>query len=130
MKRVANGAAASTLDTREWVTQQWLRFLGTLPAKLTPAQLADLDKAFGFSKSGNSEVLFAWLRIAIRHRYEPAMPALDHFLTSQGRRKFLRPLYDDLMKTSWGPPVAHRIYQRARPTYHAVSVQTLDSIVK
>jgi aminopeptidase N len=130
VKRFANGAAASTLETKAWVTQQWLRFLGTLPEKLTPAQLADLDKTFGFSTSGNSEVLFAWLRIAIRHRYEPAMPALDHFLTSQGRRKFLRPLYDDLMKTSWGPPVAHRIYQRARPTYHAVSVQTLDTIVR
>jgi leukotriene-A4 hydrolase len=129
-KRFANGAAAATLDTRDWVTQQWLRFLGALPERLTPGQLADLDKAFGFSTSGNSEILFAWLRIAIRHRYEPAMPALDHFLTSQGRRKFLRPLYDDLMKSSWGPPMAHRIYQRARPTYHAVSVQTLDTIVK
>jgi len=58
------------------------------------------------------------------------MPALEHFLTSQGRRKFLRPLYDDLMKTSWGPAVARRVYQQARPTYHAVSVATLDTIVK
>lgn len=128
--RFRNGAAAATLDTRGWVTQQWLHFLGTLPERLTPAQLADLDRAFGFSRSGNSEVLFAWLRIAIRHRYEPAMPALEHFLTSQGRRKFLRPLYDDLMKTPWGPPVARRIYERARATYHAVSVATLDTIVK
>jgi hypothetical protein len=128
--RFASGTAAASLDTTGWVTQQWLRFLGRLPERLTPAQLADLDQAWGLSKSGNSEILFAWLRIAIRYRYEPAMPALDHFLTSQGRRKFLRPLYDDLMKTSWGPPVARRIYQRARPTYHAVSVQTLDTIVK
>jgi len=128
--RFTNGAVASSLDTRGWVTQQWLRFLGALPESLTPAQLADLDRAFGFSKAGNSEILFAWLRIAIRHRYEPAMPALEHFLTSQGRRKFLRPLYDDLMKTPWGPPVARRLYQRARPTYHAVSVATLDTIVK
>jgi hypothetical protein len=58
------------------------------------------------------------------------MPALEQFLTSQGRRKFLRPLYDDLMKTSWGPAVARRVYQKARPTYHAVSVTTLDTIVK
>jgi len=94
------------------------------------AQLTDLDRAFGFSKSGNSEILFAWLRIAIRHRYQPAMPALEQFLTSQGRRKFLRPLYDDLMKTSWGPAVARRVYQQARPTYHAVSVATIDTIVK
>ena len=48
------------------------------------------------------------------------MPALERFLTSQGRRKFLRPLYEDLMTTAWGTAEAHRIYQRARPTYHAV----------
>jgi leukotriene-A4 hydrolase len=130
VRRFTSGAAAETLDTKGWVTQQWLRFLGTLPETLTPPQLAGLDRAFGLSKAGNSEVLFAWLRIAIRHRYEPAMPALEHFLTSQGRRKFLRPLYDDLMKTPWGPPIARRVYQRARPTYHAVSVATLDTIVK
>jgi aminopeptidase N len=128
--RFRNGAPAGTLETKGWVTQQWLHFLGTLPEPLTPAQLADLDRALGFSMWVNSVVLFAGLRIAIRHRYEPAMPALEHFLTSQGRRKYIRPLYDDLMKTSWGPPVARRIYERARPTYHAVSVATLDTIVK
>ena len=75
-------------------------------------------------------MLFAWLRIAIRHRYQPAMPALERFLTSQGRRKFLRPLYEDLMATDWGKAEARRIYATARPLYHAVSVGTLDSIVK
>jgi hypothetical protein len=124
------GTPASQLDTKGWVTQQWLRFLGSLPERVTPAQITDLDRAFAFSTSGNSEILFAWLRIAIRHHYQPAMPALEHFLTSQGRRKFLRPLYDDLMKTSWGPALARRVYQQARPTYHTVSTATLDTIVK
>jgi aminopeptidase N len=130
VQRFASGAPAATLGTQGWVTQQWLRFLGSLPQTLAQPRLADLDTAFRLSESGNSEVLFAWLRIAIRNRYEPAMPALERFLTSQGRRKFLRPLYDDLMKTSWGPPLARRIYRQARPTYHAVSVGTLDAIVK
>ena len=99
------------------------------PATLSEAQLVDLDRAFGFSKSGNSEVLFAWLRIAIRLRYQPAMPALERFLTSQGRRKFLKPLYEDLMASDWGRSEAKRIYTVARPTYHAVSTTTLDAIV-
>ena len=129
-KRFAAGTPASALESKGWVTQQWLRFLGALPEQATAAQMADLDRAFGFSTSGNSEILFAWLRISIRHRYEPAMPALERFLTTQGRRKFLRPLYDDLMKTTWGPVVARRVYREARPTYHAVSVATLDTIVK
>jgi len=75
-------------------------------------------------------VLFDWLRIAIRNHYEPAMPALEHFLTSQGRRKFLRPLYEDLMAADWGKPLAKKIYAEARPLYHAVSTGTLDQIVR
>ena len=88
-----------------------------------------LDDTFGFSRTGNSEVLFSWLRVAIRHHYAPAMPALEHFLTSQGRRKFLQPLYQDLMATEWGKREASRLYARARPLYHSVSTATLDRIV-
>ena len=129
-KRFASGARASELATRNWTTQEWQHFLGALPERLSRAQLDDLDKTFGLSRSGNSEVLFAWLRIAIRNRYQPAMPALEQFLTTQGRRKFLRPLYEDLMNTDWGKAEARRIYQRARPLYHTVSRNTIDGIVK
>ena len=71
-----------------------------------------------------------WLRVAIRNHYTPAMPALERFLTSMGRRKFLRPLYEDLMKTDWGKAEARRIYARGRPLYHSLSTGTLDPIVK
>jgi hypothetical protein len=101
-----------------------------LPQTLTVAQLAELDHAFELTGRRNSEVLFAWLRIAIRHHYRPALPALERFLTSQGRRKFLRPLYEDLMATDWGRDEARRIYAEARPTYHAVAVNTIDAIVR
>jgi aminopeptidase N len=120
----------SAFDTRTWTTQEWQHFLESLPGTLSAAQVADLDRTFGLAARGNSEVLFAWLRIAIRHRYEAAMPAVERFLTSQGRRKFLRPLYEDLMATEWGQPIARRIYKAARPTYHAVATTTLDQIVR
>ena len=124
------GAAASSIATDAWTTQEWQHFLDSLPQQMTPAQVADLDRTFGLTMRGNAEVLFAWLRIAIRHRYQPAMPALERFLTSQGRRKFLRPLYEDLMKTDWGRVDATRIYAQARPLYHAVATTTLDPIVQ
>jgi aminopeptidase N len=125
----AGGASAPSLATKGWSTQEWQHFLGNLPQTMTPAQLRDLDGAFTLTGSGNSEVLFAWLRIAIRHRYQPAMPALERFLTTQGRRKFLRPLYEDLLKQEWGKAEAKRIYAKARPVYHAVATSTLDPIV-
>jgi hypothetical protein len=127
----AGGAPASSVRTAAagWSTQEWQHFLESLPETLTPAQVADLDRALGLSARRNSEVLFAWLRLAVRHGYQPAMPALEQFLTTQGRRKFLRPLYEDLMATDRGAADARRIYDRAKPLYHAVATGTLDPIV-
>lgn len=126
----AKGAAASSLPVTAWSPQEWQHFLETLrPLPLKAAQLRDLDATFALTASGNSEVLFAWLRIAVAHRYEPAMPALERFLVEQGRRKFLRPLYEDLMAQPWGPAEARRIYEKARPGYHSVSTGTIDAIV-
>jgi aminopeptidase N len=123
------GGATSALQTANWSTQEWLHFLGALPETIPQQRLAELDRAFRFSSSGNSEILEAWLLIAIKNRYEPAFAALDRFLTTQGRRKFLRPLYAELVKTDWGRAMAIDIYRRARPTYHSVSVTTLDGIL-
>ena len=131
VKAFVDGAgAASITNASSWSTQEWQHFLVSLPDKLTPAQLRDLDHTFHLSERHNAEVLFAWLRAAIRNHYQPAMPALEHFLTSIGRRKFLRPLYEDLMKTDWGKDDARRIYAKARPLYHSMSTTTLDPIVK
>lgn len=125
-----SGKPASSLPFANWSTQERLHFLKALPDTIAAGRLAELDRAFGLSTSGNSEVLMAWLQIAIRNRYEAAFPALERFLTSQGRRKFLRPLYTDLAKTSWGRAMALDIYRRARPTYHSVSVNSIDQVLK
>ena len=129
--RFVAGTAAAQLETSRWTTQEWQHFLGALPQGLTPAQLADLDRAFRLSEQGNSEILFAWLQMAVRHRYEPALPALERFLTTQGRRKFVRPLFASLMEQGeWGQAHARRIYQRARPGYHPVTSGSVDEIVR
>jgi leukotriene-A4 hydrolase len=125
------GAAASTLRTEGWTTQEWQHFLGKLPEQLAAPRLDELDRTFGLSRKGNSEILFAWLQIVVRNRYQPGVPALEHFLTSQGRRKFVRPLYAALMQQGeWGQVLARRIYAVARPGYHPVTVGSVDAIVK
>ncbi|HUF12717.1 MAG TPA: M1 family metallopeptidase [Longimicrobiales bacterium] len=124
-----SGTAPGRLRTDDWTTHEWLRFLGALPDSLSSERMAQLDREFRFSQSGNSEILFAWLRLAIDSRYEPAFRVLDRFLTTQGRRKFLTPLYSALMETGWGREMARDIYRRARPLYHAVSRGTIDRVV-
>lgn len=127
--RFADGAEAGALATDGWSTHEWLHFLQSLPRDLPDDRLRDLDETFGLTTSGNSEILFEWLRLAVANRYEPAFGALEDFLTRQGRRKFLRPLYRDLAGTEWGRPVAERIYRQARPMYHSISRNSIDEIL-
>ena len=92
--------------------------------------MAELDRTFKFSDTGNSEILFVWLQLSIRRHYEPALPALERFLTGQGRRKFVSPLFKELMRSDWGQPLARQIYAKARPGYHSITTGTVDEIVR
>ena len=130
VKSFEKGAPAATLATKNWSTHEWIHFLRHLPKGLTLAQLTDLDAAFGFTSSGNSEILHEWLLRAIENNYEPAYDALERFLLRQGRRKFLKPLYQKLTETPDGMERARAIYAKARPMYHSVSYRTIDQILK
>jgi hypothetical protein len=68
--------------------------------------------------------------LAVKHNYEPAYPRLEEFLTTQGRRKFLKPLYEELTKTPAGLERAKQIFAKARPTYHPISAATVEGILK
>jgi leukotriene-A4 hydrolase len=125
-----NGGAASAIQTKDWSTQEWLHFLRALPDTIPVARMAELDSTFHLSSSGNSEILFQWLRMSIRNRYEAAFPALERFLKSQGRRKYIAPLYAELAKTDWGKAMAMRIYRQARPTYHSLATTTIDKTLR
>jgi hypothetical protein len=128
-RRFAEGAPANSLKTEGWVTQQWQRFLAALPERLTAAQLSDLDASLHLSGRGNAEVLFLWLRTAVRNEYKAAYPALEQFLTSHGRRKFIEPLFTEMVKTPAGREQAARIYAQARPGYHAMTRQAVEAVV-
>ena len=46
--------------------------------------------------------------MAVRAQYEPAFGKLEGFLESVGRRKYLKPLYSELLKTGEGRERARR----------------------
>ena len=126
---LARGTPPGDLATQGWITHQWLRFIEGLPDDTSAADMAELDAAFHFTDSGNSEILCAWLVRSIRHGYAGADERLDQFLMNVGRRKFLKPLYAELAKTPAGLERARTIYASARPRYHAVSANTLDGVL-
>jgi leukotriene-A4 hydrolase len=92
--------------------------------------MGELDRTLDLTQSGNSEIVFQWLMMSIQNRYEPAYPRLEDFLLSVGRRKFIRPLYQELARTPEGRKRALEIYRRARPTYHPIAVTSIDEDLK
>jgi aminopeptidase N len=118
------------LSKRIRSTNEKLYFLRKLPDNLTVQHMQALDKEFGFSNSGNAEILCVWYTLAVRHQYKPAYAGLELFLTEVGRRKFLLPIYRELIKTPAGKEWARRIYQKARPNYHSVAYNSIDALLK
>jgi aminopeptidase N len=112
-----------------WSSHEWLHFIKNLPDTLTEQQVQNLDALGHFTESGNSEILSAWLELAIRHQYKKAYPKLEAFLINTGRRKFLSPLYNELIKTPEGKTLAKEIYKKARPNYHFVATNTFDKLL-
>jgi len=129
VKSFADGAPAAQISTTGWTTHHWVHFLQTLPTPLDRTKMADLDATFHFSNSGNSEILSIWLIKVVQGKYDPAYPALERFLTTVGRRKYLKPIYTELAKTPEGEEMGLRIYEKARPGYHSVSQVTVDQIL-
>ncbi len=125
---VAGKVPAQKLDTHAWVAQQWLYFLDNMPL-LTAAQLAELDQAFAFSRTANAEIGQSWFLLVIRNHYQPGYVRLEQYLQTVGRRKLIKPLYEELMKTPAGAAQAKRVYALARPGYHPQTVAAIDAIV-
>ena len=126
---VADGRGAAQVPFGSWSTQERIQFLRRLPSPLEPARMADLDRAFALTASGNSEVAFQWLLMSVKSGYGPAAARLEEFLVGIGRRKYIKPLYEELVKTPAGRERALAIYRRARPGYHPIAVDTVDRIV-
>ena len=129
IERFEQGAAPAELETRGWVTHQWLHFLEGIAGRLDAGAMAKLDAEFRFTSTGNAEVLDTWLRLAIANGYAPADERLEEFLETVGRRKYLEPLYKELAKTEGGLARAKAIYAKARPRYHALATSTIDALL-
>ena len=119
-----------TSASASWSTHEWLHFLNGLP-DATEAQFAQLDETFKLTGTQNAEVAFAWYMQAIKGGYDEAFPALEEFLMTVGRGKFIYRLYGALKGSEredlqyW----AKDIYDAARPGYHPIAQRRIDDIL-
>jgi len=124
-----SGVAPGDLETAGWSSHEWLHFLRELPLPFDRVRLAVLDSAFEWTSSGNAEISCQWFLVAIASGYDVIDAALERFLRTVGRRKFLEPLYEALLRTPDGATRAHAIYARARAGYHRIATDTIDALI-
>lgn len=130
VEHFVSGGPPAAAPWETWNTMQRQRYLQSLPRELSAERLGALESAFALNEIGNMEVRFDWLALAVRNAYAPAEASLTTFLTTQGRGKFVRPLYRALMERGgWGQALARSIYTGARAGYHPIVANAVDGIV-
>jgi len=115
--------------TSGWSPLEWVYALRSLPAKVDPAVLREMDRTFHLTETQDPEVLTAWLVVSIRNHYHPADARLESFLLEMGRWKYLEVLYGALAATPEGLTQARAIYARAKPRYQALMQQVVEGIL-
>ena len=121
--------APAHLNTVEWTTHEWLHFLRKMPPALSVIQMKKLDDAFNFTNTENCEIADIWFVMAVRAGYNTAYPKMEEFLSMVGRRKFLEPLYGQMMKSPKTAEMGIRIYNNFRRNYHPLAQESLDKVV-
>jgi leukotriene-A4 hydrolase len=134
VERKAGQWAAGSLSTDSlaragWNPHELLHFVDVLPPDIGVERMRELDRQFGFSRSRNSEILQRWLVLAARNGYAPADEALRRFLLTVGRRKYIKPIYEELVRSPEGRERARALYAEARPRYHPITQASIDAVV-
>uniref|UniRef100_H2YBI2 Leukotriene A(4) hydrolase n=1 Tax=Ciona savignyi TaxID=51511 RepID=H2YBI2_CIOSA len=111
---------------------QKMEFLGQLLLKdpLTKEKISAMEKLYGFSDSGNSEIKFRWLRLGLRAKATSMIkPALD-MVVEQGRLKFTRPLYRDLGTWEESRNQAIECFMKHKPCMHSTTAGLIKKDLK
>jgi leukotriene-A4 hydrolase len=128
LPKILRADAKTILETRQWETQQWIYFIRKLSENTQVQELLVMDQSFGFSTSGNSEIQFHWFLNAFQSDYfKEIMDELKMFLTTVGRKKFIFPLYEGLIRKG-EYALAKEIYSQASKNYHSIARNSLEAL--
>ena len=123
-----SGTPAAALFIQNWGTQEWLYFLNSISAEINLPQVEELDAAFHFTQTNNAKIAAIWFKLSLQLGYSVINSNLEDFLKKVGRRKFIMPLYQTLLKIDQEKALS--IYKEARPNYHAVTTSSLDNLIR
>jgi aminopeptidase N len=125
----SSGKLIQKRETANWSTQEWLYYLRGIKTNLSLETARKLEKEFAFSASGNSEIAFEWMHTCITLNMPEIEAALNQFLEKIGRRKFIKPLYDAMLKSNYYKDKAVENFNRFKAGYHPVTIQSVEALI-
>ena len=119
-------------DITNWSASQTICFLdsmlSTVAARKRPLAQSTVEamKAkYSMHQSKNSEILFRFCMLALESGDESMFPVIVRFITTQGRMKFVRPLYRALCKSQKGKELAISTFLDNKDFYHPICAKML-----
>ncbi len=128
--QLLKGAQLTTINSKNWSTHEWIHFINKIDTPALAKRLSEIDQLYKFTVSTNCEIQAAWFLLSAKYEYNFAYTEMEKFLVNVGRRKYLRPIYKQLVHTKAGQELAVKIYQKAKDNYHQVSQRAVDEILK
>ncbi len=105
-----------------WPSNQKCFFLDHLYnnyTKLSIETLQQMDSQYKLSETKNSEIRYRWQLLCIKLQYKQIYPQVVEFITSQGRMKFVRPLYRALYQNGGeAAALARETFTKNKHVYH------------
>jgi aminopeptidase N len=117
------------INRNDFLVQEWQTFIHSLPKKIAKNKLKKLDAYFSFKTCGNSEIMTDWFVLGIENNYSELNPEIKKFLNKVGRRKYLVPIYEALLKNNKTNGFAKRIFETSKNNYHAVSRNSIEELI-
>jgi len=91
--------------------------------------LKGLDATYSLSESRNAEIRFRWQKLCLASDVAWVVPQVFDFVRSQGRMKFVRPLYRALANSS-AADEARKVFMECAMSYHPIARKMLAADLK
>jgi leukotriene A-4 hydrolase/aminopeptidase len=128
VQNVANRAPTKE-EASGWSVIEWALYLERMPRPSPVSVCEQLDATFALTASKNYEVLVAWLILACRSGYEPALPRVKEVLGETGRMKYLKPLYSALFARPATKDLARELFARYAERYHPIAQEVVRRLL-
>jgi len=123
--------SAPDVDISEWTSAQKVCFLNTLllvqddesgkPKKFTIFTLQLMQMKYSFQRSKNAEILFRYCMLAVQSEDRGIYPVVVRFITSQGRMKYIRPLYRAMFASATSREIGVETFLKNKDFYHPIA---------